>query len=145
MVGRTPEYLGKKIEAYEMKMASLVILVMPIIVLSFTAVAVGLTRPGNVRLQPWRAWIFRSPLCLHLGGQQQRQRLRGIECQTLILQYDGWSSNAGLRRFWLSFPTLALAGSLARKNTRPAGPGTLATHTPLFVVILSASSCLSGR
>ena len=143
MVGRTPEYLGKKIEPYEMKMASLIILVMPIIVLSFTAVAVVIEAGESVRLQPWRPRIQRSALCLHLNGQQQRQRVRRVECQHLLLQYDGWSSNAA-EPLLVIIPTLALAGSLARKNLVPAGPGTLATHTPLFVVMLIGIVVLVG-
>lgn len=67
MVGRTPEYLGKKIETYEMKMASLLILIMPIIVLGFTAVAVDGVR-HVVHSQSRRAWFQRNSLCLYVSG-----------------------------------------------------------------------------
>ena len=77
MVGRTPEYLGKKIEAYEMKMASLVILIPPLLILIGTAVAV-VTPAGRGGHRQSRAPRFqRDPLRLLLGRQQQRQRLRG--------------------------------------------------------------------
>ena len=69
MVGRTPEYLGKKIEAYEMKMASLLILIMPLTVLGLTAVAVSLERRAELGVQPRAAWFQRDPVCLHFAGQ----------------------------------------------------------------------------
>ena len=78
MVGRTPEYLGKKIEAYEMKMASLVILIPPLIVLIGTAIAV-LRRPAGARpaiCQSRRARLQRSAVRVLVGRQQQRQRVR---------------------------------------------------------------------
>ena len=86
MVGRTPEYLGKKIEAYEMKMASLVILIPPLVVLVGTAIGrcrsgLAFCRSDDRRSekpaeQSRRARLFRSALCLLVGRQQQRQRLR---------------------------------------------------------------------
>ncbi len=69
MVGRTPEYLGKKIEAYEMKMASLLILIMPLTVLGLTAVAVSVSVRAKLGAQPRPAWFQRDPVCLHLAGQ----------------------------------------------------------------------------
>ena len=76
MVGRTPEYLGKKIEAFEMKMAAIVILVPAACVLLGTAVA-SVTAAGVAGvLESWPAWFFRDTLCLFIGREQQRQRLR---------------------------------------------------------------------
>ena len=88
MVGRTPEYLGKKIEAKEVKMAMLAVLILPLSILGFTAiatvVAAGPRRPG----QPGAARLQRDPLCLHLGHRQQRQRLRRPQRQHAVLQHD---------------------------------------------------------
>ena len=76
MVGRTPEYLGKKIEAFEMKMASLVILIPPLLVLVGTAAGRGDGRGRGRRRQPRPARLQRDPVRLLLARQQQRQRLR---------------------------------------------------------------------
>ena len=87
MVGRTPEYLGKKIEAYEMKMASLVILIPPALVLIGTAVARG-HAPRARRASPTRApRLQRDPLRVLVGVQQQRQRLRRLSRQHAVLQH----------------------------------------------------------
>ena len=86
MIGRTPEYLGKKIEAHEMKLTSIAILVTPILVLVGTAIAViGRRRQGRHR-QPGRARLLGDPVRVHLGRQQQRQRLRRPVGQHAVLQ-----------------------------------------------------------
>ena len=107
MVGRTPEYLGKKIEAYEMKMASLVILIPPLVVLVGTAIAVvgpGLefTDPDKGEIesnleQPRRPRFLGSALRLFLGGQQQRQRLRRAHGEHAVLQHRLGAGDAHLR------------------------------------------------
>ncbi len=145
MVGRTPEYLGKKIEAYEMKMASLVILIPP---------ARGPDRHGHRRghapaarrrsPNPGRPRLQRDPLRVLLGREQQRQRLRRPQRQHAVLQHarSAWrcsSPATGWRcRRWPS------RASLARKKTVPAGAGTLPTHTPLFVGLLVGVVILVG-
>ncbi len=88
MIGRTPEYLGKKIEAFEMKMVSIAILVTPLLVLVGTAIAVMARRRQGRHRQPGRPWLLGNPLCLHLGRQQQRQRLRRPVRQHAVLQRD---------------------------------------------------------
>jgi hypothetical protein len=88
MIGRTPEYLGKKIEAYEMKMVSIAILVTPLLVLAGTAIAVMVRCRRRRRRQPRRTRLLGNPLCLHLGRQQQRQRLRRAFRQHALLQHD---------------------------------------------------------
>ena len=98
MVGRTPEYLGKKIEAFEMKMASLVILIPPLVVLVGTAIAVS--GPGlGVRVrrgseeqseQSRSARVLGSALRVFVGRQQQRQRVRGPHGQRAVLQHGAW-------------------------------------------------------
>ena len=86
MVGRTPEYLGKKIQAYEMKMASLVILIPPFVVLVGTALAVVI-EPGVIEhVESRRARLLAGAVCIQFGRQQQRQRLRGSLGQHAFLQ-----------------------------------------------------------
>ncbi len=116
MIGRTPEYLGKKIEAFEMKMISIAILVTPLLVLAGTAVAV--MRRGRPRRhrQPRRARLLRNPLRLHLGRQQQRQRLRRPLGQHALLQRRCWRIAMWFGRFGVIVPVLAIAGSLAAKK-----------------------------
>ena len=76
MVGRTPEYVGKKIEAREVKLAMLAILSLPLAMLGFTAIAVVLPERGRLDRQRRAARLLGGPLCLHLGGREQRLGLR---------------------------------------------------------------------
>ncbi|MCS6316466.1 MAG: potassium-transporting ATPase subunit KdpA [Nitrospira sp.] len=135
MVGRTPEYLGKKIETYEMKMAALVILIMPIIVLGFTAVAV-VTESGTSSILNPGAHGFSEILYAYTSqGNNNGSAFGGLNANTPFYNLTGALAML-VSRFWLAIPTLALAGSLARKTIGPAGLGTLPTHTPLFVALL---------
>jgi K+-transporting ATPase ATPase A chain len=135
MVGRTPEYLGKKIEAYEMKMASLVILIMPIVVLGFTALGVvaqaGLAGRANTGAHGFSEILY----AFSSMGNNNGSAFAGLSANNPF-----YNSTGGLAmlfaRYWLAIPVLAIAGSLAQKKRIPAGPGTLPTHTPLFVVML---------
>ena len=144
MIGRTPEYLGKKIEAYEMKMSSIAILVTPLLVLLGTAIAVmPRGRPRRHR-QPRRARLLRDPLRLHVGRQQQRQRVRRAcrrtrRSTTLMLAVAMWFG-----RFGVIVPVLAIAGSLAAKKRIAVTAGTMPTHGPLFVVLLIGTVLLVG-
>jgi K+-transporting ATPase ATPase A chain len=143
MVGRTPEYLGKKIEAYEMKMASMVILIPPALVLLGTAVAV-VTSGG-------KAWIsnpgphgFSEILyAFSSAGNNNGSAFAGLKANTPF-----YNISLGVAmffaRYWLAIPTLAIAGSLAGKKPVPPGPGTLPTHTPLFVVLLISVVVIVG-
>jgi len=135
MVGRTPEYLGKKIEAYEMKMASLVILIPPAAVLLGTALAVS-TEAGRATIANPGAHGFSEVLyAFSSAGNNNGSAFAGLGANTPF--YNTALGYAMLfARYWLAIPTLALAGSLVRKKMIPAGPGTLPTHTPLFVVLL---------
>jgi potassium-transporting ATPase potassium-binding subunit len=142
MVGRTPEYLGKKIEAFEMKMAALVVLVMPAIVLIGAAVAVsaygtkGVTNPGPHGFSQI-LYAFTS------AGNNNGSAFAGLDTNNPF--YDFALAVAMLvGRYWLAIPTLAIAGSLARKKIMPASAGTLPTHTPLFVVFLVGTVILVG-
>lgn len=140
MVGRTPEYLGKKIEAYEMKMASLCILIPPLLVLIGTALAVA--GPGldystgdavNGNLNNPGAHGFSEVLyAFSSAGNNNGSAFAGLTANEPF-----YNTALGVAmfcaRYWLLIPTLAVAGSLARKKFTPPGAGTLPTHTPLFV------------
>ena len=135
MVGRTPEYLGKKIEPYEMKMASLLILIMPIIVLSFTALAISTDSGRSSILNPGAHGFSEVLYAFTSQGNNNGSAFAGLNVNTPFYNVTGGLAML-MSRFWLAIPTLALAGSLSRKKHVPAGPGTLPTHTPLFVALL---------
>src|SRR5712692_8235523 len=135
MVGRTPEYLGKKIEAYEMKMASLVILIPPLIVLVCTAIAcvteAGLASRANTGPHGFSEILY----AFSSMGNNNGSAFAGLNANTPFYNLLGGVAML-FARYWLAIPTLAIAGSLAQKKLVPAGPGTLPTHTPLFVMLL---------
>ncbi len=135
MVGRTPEYLGKKIEPYEMKMASLLILIMSIVVLGLTAVAVVTDAGTSSILNPGAHGFSEILYAFGSQGNNNGSAFAGLNANTLFYNLSGGLAML-VSRFWLAVPTLALAGSLARKKPVPVGPGTLPTHTPLFVSLL---------
>jgi K+-transporting ATPase ATPase A chain len=143
MVGRTPEYLGKKIEAYEMKMASLVILIPPAIVLIGTAVAVVLPAGRASIANPGAHGFSEILYAFSSAGNNNGSAFAGLNANTPF--YNTALGVAMLfARYWLAIPTLAIAGSLARKKIVPAGPGTLPTDTPLFVGLLIGVVILVG-
>jgi K+-transporting ATPase ATPase A chain len=135
MVGRTPEYLGKKIEPYEMKMASLLILIMPIVVLGLTAVAVVTEAGTSSRSNPGAHGFSEILYAFTSQGNNNGSAFAGLNANTPFYNITGGLAML-ISRFWLAVPTLALAGALARKKVVLAGPGTLATHTPLFIALL---------
>ncbi len=143
MIGRTPEYLGKKIEAFEMKMAAIVILTPPFVVLTGTAIAViapdGLSSLANPGAHGFSEILY----AFSSAGNNNGSAFAGLNANTpfynTALGIAMW-----LARYWLLVPVLAIAGSLAAKKTVPAGPGTLPTHTPLFVVLLIFTVLLVG-
>jgi len=135
MVGRTPEYLGKKIEAYEMKMSSLVILIPGALVLIGTAVAL-MTAAGKATIyNPGTHGYSEVLYAFASAGNNNGSAFAGLGANTPF-----YNTALGIAmffaRYWLAIPTLAIAGSLAKKKIVPAGPGTLPTHTPLFVAML---------
>ncbi len=143
LVGRTPEYLGHKIESYEMKMASLLILFMPITVLGLTALGL-VTEAGRSTIFNPGAHGFSEVLYLFTSqGNNNGSAFAGIGANTPF--YNLWGGTAMLiSRYWLAVPTLALGGSLAAKKLVPTTEGTLPTHTPLFVGWLIAVVILVG-
>jgi potassium-transporting ATPase potassium-binding subunit len=143
MVGRTPEYLGKKIEAFEMKMASLVILIPAALVLVGTAVAVvikfgiaGIANPGPHGFSEI-LYAFSS------AGNNNGSAFAGLSSNTYFYNIVlGITMFFG--RFWLMIPVLAISGSLGKKKFTPASFGTLPTHTPLFALLLISVILLVG-
>ena len=143
MVGRTPEYLGKKIESYEMKMASLVVLIMPMLVLGFTSLAV-VTQAGTATVNNPGAHGFSEILYAFTSmGNNNGSAFAGLGANNPFYNLTGGLAML-MSRFWLAIPTLAIAGSLARKKLVPTGAGTLPTHTPLFVGMLIGVVVLVG-
>ncbi|MGA9851811.1 MAG: potassium-transporting ATPase subunit KdpA [Gammaproteobacteria bacterium] len=135
MVGRTPEYLGKKIESFEMKMVSMVILITPLLVLVGTAIAV-MTDAGRAGVSNPGPHGFSEILYAFSSAPNNNgSAFAGINAGTLFYNVIlGVSMQIG--RFWPAVATLAIAGALAAKKRVPAGLGTLPTHTPLFIVLL---------
>lgn len=143
MVGRTPEYLGKKIEPYEMKMAALLILIMPMTVLGLTAIAVVAEAGTSSTFNPGTHGFSEILYAYTSQGNNNGSAFGGLNANTPFYNLTGGMAML-MARFWLAIPTLALAGSLARKTIVPAGPGTLPTHTPLFVGLLIAVVMMVG-
>ncbi|EWS54671.1 MULTISPECIES: potassium-transporting ATPase subunit KdpA [unclassified Methylibium] len=143
MIGRTPEYLGKKIEPYEMKMTAVVILVTPLLALLGTAVA--LTAPtgpagmGNPGPHGYTEILY----ALSSAANNNGSAFAGLSANTpfynLLLAVAMWCG-----RFGVIVPVLAIAGSLAAKKRLPVTAGTLPTHGPLFVVLLIGAVLLVG-
>ncbi len=143
MVGRTPEYLGKKIEAFEMKMAALVILIPPMVVLVGTAVAVATDWGRASILNPGPHGFSEVLYAFSSAGNNNGSAFAGLNGNTPF-----YNIALGLAmlvaRYWLAIPTLAIAGALARKKATPVSAGTLPTHTLLFVLLLVGVVILVG-
>jgi K+-transporting ATPase ATPase A chain len=135
MVGRTPEYLGKKIGAYEIKMASIAILVPPFLVLGGAALAVMLDAGRAGVLNPAGHGFSEILYAFSSAGNNNGSAFAGLSANTPF-----YNTALGLcmlfARYWLAVPVLALAGALASAKHVPPSSGTLPTHTPLFVVVL---------
>jgi K+-transporting ATPase ATPase A chain len=143
LVGRTPEYLGHKIEAYEMKMASLLILIMPLTVLGLTALAL-VTQAGTTSILNPGAHGFSEVLYAFTSqGNNNGSAFAGLNANTPFYNITGGLAML-ISRYWLAVPTLALGGSLVRKKLVPVGEGTLPTHTPLFIFWLIAVVLIVG-
>jgi potassium-transporting ATPase potassium-binding subunit len=143
MIGRTPEYLGKKIEAFEMKMSSIAILVMPFIVLAGTAVAVSLEAGRSAVGNPGPHGFSEILYAFSSAGNNNGSAFAGISANTpfynVALAITMW-----LGRFWPIVAVLAIAGSLAAKKRIPASAGTMPTHGATFVVLLIGTVLLVG-
>jgi len=143
MVGRTPEYLGKKLESFEMKMASLVILIPPFFALVGTAIAVSTAAGRAGTANPGAHGFSEILYAFSSAAGNNGSAFAGLSANTpfynTLLGVVMWVS-----RYWLIVPVLAIAGSLAAKKHVPASAGTLGTHTPLFVVLLAATVLIVG-
>ncbi|MCU4118209.1 potassium-transporting ATPase subunit KdpA [Variovorax sp. N23] len=143
MIGRTPEYLGKKIEVHEMKLTSIAILITPIVVLAGTAVAVsmGLGKAGIAN--PGAHGFSEILYAFTSAGNNNGSAFAGLSANTpyynALLGMAVW-----LGRFGMIVPVLAIAGALAAKKRLPVTAGTMPTHGPLFVVLLVGTVLLVG-
>ncbi len=143
MVGRTPEYLGKKIEAFEMKMSSLVILIPCLVVLVGTAAAV-MSQPGRSGiLNPGPHGFSEVLYAFSSAGNNNGSAFAGLNANTPFYNFALGIAML-ISRYWLAIPVLAIAGSLAKKKKVPISSGTMPTHTPLFVVLLIAVVLIVG-
>ena len=142
MVGRAPEYLGKKIEPFEMKMAMVCVLVPCAIVLVGTAMAV-LVPEGSTTSNPGPHGFSQILYAFSSAGNNNGSAFAGLTANTpfynIALGLAMWFS-----RFWIIVPVLAVAGSLAAKRVSPTTSGTLPTHTPVFVLMLVAVVVIVG-
>ncbi len=143
MVGRTPEYLGKKIEAYEMKMASIIILIPPILVLAGTAVSVVTTGGKATIFNPGIHGFSEVLYAFSSAANNNGSAFAGLGANNIFYNII-LGVAMFIARYWLAIPVLAIAGSLANKKIVPAGSGTLPTHTPLFILFLSFVVILVG-
>jgi K+-transporting ATPase ATPase A chain len=143
MVGRTPEYLGKKIEPFEMKMASLGILVPPMFVLGGAAIAV-VTAAGKAGIANPGAHGFSEILyAFSSASNNNGSAFGGLGANTPFYNVAlGVCMFFG--RYFVKIPVLAIAGSLAAKKLVPVTSGTLPTHTPLFVILLVGAVLVVG-
>lgn len=143
MIGRTPEYLGKKIESYEMKMSAIVILIPPLLVLGGSALAVMLEAGRGAVANPGAHGFSEILYAFSSAGNNNGSAFAGLAANTPF-----YNTVLGIvmlfARYWLAIPVLAIAGSLSRKKIIPSGPGTLPTHTPLFVLLLISTVIVVG-
>jgi potassium-transporting ATPase potassium-binding subunit len=143
MVGRTPEYLGKKIESYEVKMASIAVLVPPLLVLVGTAIAVvtpsAVASVANPATHGYSEILYAFSSAANNNGSAFGGLSANTPFYNIALGVAMWAS-----RFWLMIPVLALAGSVAAKKATAVTAGTMPTHTPLFITMLVGVVLLVG-
>jgi K+-transporting ATPase ATPase A chain len=143
MVGRTPEYLGKKIEAKEVKMAMLAILILPLSMLGFTAIAV-VAKAGLAGMANAGPHGFSEALYAYVSATGNNgSAFAGLSANTVF-----YNTTLGLAmlmgRFLMIIPTLAIAGSLARKKIVPPSAGTFPTYGTQFVLLLTGVIVIVG-
>jgi K+-transporting ATPase ATPase A chain len=144
MVGRTPEYLGKKIEAYDVKMSMLYVLIFPLVVLGLTAIFVlspnvGLSSLNNAGPHGMSEILYAFTSAVGNNGSA----FAGLNANTWWYNVAlGWAMLIG--RFLMIVPVLALAGNLAQKKSIPPSPGTFPVNTPLFTALLISVVIILG-
>jgi len=143
MIGRTPEYLGKKIDVYDMKMTALAILVTPTLVLLGTALAIATDAGRTGILNPGAHGFSEVLYALSSAANNNGSAFAGLSVNTpfynLLLAFAMF-----VGRFGVILPVLAIAGSLCAKKRQPAGNGTLPTYGPLFIGLLIGTVLLVG-
>jgi K+-transporting ATPase ATPase A chain len=143
MIGRTPEYLGKKIEAFEMKMAAIAVLIPLVMALGGTALAVMLDVGKAGVANPGAHGFSEILYAFSSGSNNNGSAFAGLSANTPF-----YNTALGLcmlfSRYWLAIPVLAIAGALVTKKKVPASLGTLPTHTPLFVAMLVGTVVIIG-
>ncbi len=143
MIGRTPEYLGKKIEVHEMKLTSIAILVTPILVLAGTAIAViadaGKAGIGNPGAHGFSEILYALSSAANNNGSAFASLSANTPFYNTLLGVVMW-----MGRFGVIVPVLAIAGALAAKKRLPVTAGTMPTHGPLFVFLLIGTVLLVG-
>ena len=143
MIGRTPEYLGKKIEAFEMKMSSIAILVMPALALVGTAIAVSVAAGRAGPLNPGAHGFSEILYAFTSASNNNGSAFAGISADTrfynIALGLAMW-----IGRYWPIVAVLAIAGSLAAKKRIPVSVGTMPTYGPTFIVLLIGTVLLVG-
>ncbi len=143
MIGRTPEYLGKKIEAFEMKMSAIAILVMPFIVLTGAAIAVSIAAGRAGTANPGAHGFSEILYAFTSAGNNNGSAFAGISADTTFYN-TALGVVMWLGRFWPIVAVLAIAGSLAAKKRIPVSAGTMPTHGPTFIALLIGTVLLVG-
>jgi K+-transporting ATPase ATPase A chain len=134
MVGRTPEYLGKKIEAFDVKMAMLYALIFPLVVLTFAAIFVLIPQGLSVTNNPGPHGFSEILYSFTSGAGNNGSAFAGLGTNWWYNIAMGWDMLIG--RFLMIVPVLALAGNLAMKKSVPPSPGTFPVNSSLFAVLL---------
>jgi K+-transporting ATPase ATPase A chain len=143
MVGRTPEYFGKKIQTYEVKMAALVVLIPIILVLFGAALALMLPQARGQMLNAGPQGLSEVLYAFASASNNNGSAFAGLGANTSFYNI-ALGVVMFLARFWVAIPILAMAGSLAAKKRVPVTQGTLPTHTPLFIAWLIAVVVVVG-
>ena len=143
MIGRTPEYLGKKIEAFEMKMASVMVLAPVLVVLIGTAIAVIAVGGKSAVYNPGAHGFSEILYAFSSAGNNNGSAFAGLGTNNLFYNIAlGIAMFIG--RYWLAIAALAMAGALVKKKKLPVSSGTLPTHSPLFLVWLTGIVVIVG-
>ncbi len=143
MVGRTPEYLGKKIEIFEMKMASLILLIPPFVVLIGTAIALSVPEGKNSIFNPGIHGFSEVLYAFSSAGNNNGSAFAGLNANTHFYNY-ALGAAMFIARYWLAIPVLAIAGSLAQKKSIPVSSGTIPTTNLLFISFLACIVLIFG-
>ena len=143
MVGRTPEYLGKKIEPYEMKMTAIAVLIMPVTVLSFTAIAAITTAGTSAIANPGAHGLSEILYAFTSMVNNNGSAFAGLNATMLFYTVLGAVAML-MGRYIVIIPVLAIAASLAMKQPTPTSVGTLLTHNLLFIILLICVTLVLG-